>query len=221
MKFNKALFFLLISFGLTSSCESQKSNENKPVTKSPDQTIPLDMKTEFATFGAGCFWCVEAVFQELKGVFKVESGYMGGALPNPTYRDVCTGTTGHAEVARLTFDPSVISYEELLEVLWTTHDPTTLNRQGADAGTQYRSVIFYYNDEQKRKAEDSKAEVAPAIWDQTIVTQIVPATTFYPAEEYHQDYYANNQNAGYCRMVINPKIEKVRTKFKDKLKEQH
>lgn len=221
MKLNKALFFLLISIGFTSSCESQKSTDQKPMTKSPDQTITSDMKTETATFGAGCFWCVEAVFQELKGILKVESGFMGGTLPNPTYRDVCTGTTGHAEVARITFDPSIISYEELLEVFWTTHDPTTMNRQGADAGTQYRSVIFYYNDEQKKKSEDSKADVAPTIWDQTIVTQIVPATTFYPAEDYHQDYYANNQNQGYCKMVINPKIQKVRTKFKDKLKDQN
>jgi peptide-methionine (S)-S-oxide reductase len=179
------------------------------------------MKTEIATFGAGCFWCVEAVFQELKGVLKVESGYMGGKLSNPSYQDVCSGTTGHAEVARITFDPDVISYEELLEVLWTTHDPTTLNRQGADAGTQYRSAIFYYTDEQKRKAEESKAKVATSIWDQKIVTEIVPASTFYPAEDYHQNYYANNQNAGYCRIVINPKIQKVREKFRDKLKDQH
>src|SRR5688572_15461497 len=142
---------------------------------------------------------------------------MGGKSPNPTYREVCSGTSGHAEVARITFDPSVISYEELLEVLWTTHDPTTLNRQGADAGTQYRSVIFYYSKDQKGKAEDSKAEVAPTIWENTVVTQIVPASTFYPAEEYHQDYYANNPNAGYCQIVINPKIEKVRSKFSDKL----
>lgn len=219
MNLSKSLFLLLISIGITSSCESQKSANKQPVVKSPDQTIPKDMKTETATFGAGCFWCVEAVFQELKGIMKVESGFMGGTVPNPSYRDVCTGNTGHAEVARITFDPSVITYEDLLEVFWTTHDPTTLNRQGADAGTQYRSVVFYYDDEQKRKAEDSKAEVAPTIWDNAIVTQIVPATTFYPAEDYHQDYYANNQNAGYCRIVINPKIEKVRTKFKDKLKD--
>ncbi len=177
------------------------------------------MNTEIATFGAGCFWCVEAVFQELNGVIKVESGYMGGAKPNPTYKEVCTGTTGHAEVTRITFDPAIISYEELLEVLWTTHDPTTLNRQGADAGTQYRSAIFYENDDQKKKAEKSKAEVAPTIWDQTIVTQIVPAETFYKAEDYHQEYYANNPNAGYCRIVISPKVEKVRTHFTDKLKQ--
>jgi peptide-methionine (S)-S-oxide reductase len=221
MKMNKTLLFLLISVGLTTSCESQKTADKNQVSKTPDQMIPSDMKTETATFGAGCFWCVEAVFQELKGVLKVESGFMGGTLPNPTYRDVCTGTTGHAEVARITFDPAAISYDELLEVLWTTHDPTTMNRQGADAGTQYRSAIFYYSDEQKQAAEKSKAEVAPTIWDQTIVTQIVPATTFYPAEDYHQNYYANNQNEGYCRIVINPKIQKVRTKFKDKLKVQN
>ena len=176
------------------------------------------MKSEIATFGAGCFWCVEAVFQELNGVIQVESGYMGGKSPNPTYREVCSGTTGHAEVVQITYDPSVISYEELLEVLWTTHDPTTLNRQGADAGTQYRSAIFYHNDQQKQIAEQSKAQVAPSIWNKTIVTEIVPAGAFYPAEAYHQDYYANNANAGYCQIVINPKIEKLRTKFKDKLK---
>ena len=196
-------------------CYSQKSQQN-PV----DQAIPEDMNTEVATFGAGCFWCVEAVFQELKGVLKVESGYMGGKTADPSYREVCSGTTGHAEVARITFDPSLISYDELLEVFWTTHDPTTLNRQGADAGTQYRSVIFYDGDTQREKAENSKATVAPKIWVNPIVTQIVPAETFYPAEDYHQDYYANNPNAGYCQIVINPKIEKVRTKFRDKLKQQ-
>jgi len=177
------------------------------------------MNREIATFGAGCFWCVEAVFQELKGVIKVESGYMGGSTPNPTYKDVCTGTTGHAEITQITFDPTVISYDELLEVLWTTHDPTTLNRQGADAGTQYRSAIFYHSEEQKQKAEKSKKEVATTIWDKPIVTEIVPEDTYYPAEEYHQDYYANNANAGYCRMVITPKIEKVRSSFADKLKQ--
>ena len=221
MKTDKVLLFLLAFIGITSLSQAQKSNQINPANKIPEQTISSNMKTELATFGAGCFWCVEAVFQELNGVIKVESGFMGGTIPNPTYRDVCSGTTGHAEVARITFDPSVITYEELLEVLWTTHDPTTLNRQGADAGTQYRSAIFYYNDEQLQKAEDSKAQVAPTIWDQPIVTEIVPATTFYPAEDYHQDYYANNQNASYCRIVINPKIEKVRTKFKDKLKVQN
>ena len=221
MKLNRTFWFIAISLGWSSICISQQKVDNKSLTIPKDETIPTNMKTEVATFGAGCFWCVEAVFQELNGVLKVESGYMGGSLDYPTYKDVCSGTTGHAEVARLTFDPSVISYEELLEVLWTTHDPTTLNRQGGDAGTQYRSAIFYYDDEQKQKAETSKAVVAPTIWDRPIVTEIVPATKFYPAEGYHQDYYANNPNAGYCQIVINPKVEKVRTKYKDKLKVQN
>jgi len=221
MNLYRTILVMSISIGWSSFCISQQKVDNKNLTIPKDETIPKNMKTEFATFGAGCFWCVEAVFQELNGVLKVESGYMGGSLDDPTYRDVCSGTTGHAEVARLTFDPSVISYEELLEVLWTTHDPTTLNRQGADAGTQYRSAIFYYDDAQKQKAETSKAVVAPTIWDRPIVTEIVPASKFYPAEEYHQDYYANNPNAGYCQIVINPKIEKVRIKYKDKLKVQN
>ena len=220
MNRSKSLFFILALFGLSSSCTSQKSSgqaEEKAPAK--DQIVEQSMNTEIATFGAGCFWCVEAVFQELKGVLKVESGYMGGAIPNPTYREVCTGTTGHAEVTRITFDPTVISYEELLEVLWTTHDPTTLNRQGADAGTQYRSAIFYHSEDQKSKAEKSKKDVATTIWDSPIVTEIVPADTFYPAEEYHQDYYALNPNAGYCRAVISPKVAKVRATFTDKLKQ--
>ncbi len=220
MNRSKSLFFILALFGLSSSCTSQKSSgQAEEKTPAKDQIVEQSMNTEIATFGAGCFWCVEAVFQELKGVLKVESGYMGGAIPNPTYREVCTGTTGHAEVTRITFDPTVISYEELLEVLWTTHDPTTLNRQGADAGTQYRSAIFYHSDEQKSKAEKSKKEVATTIWDSPIVTEIVPADTFYPAEEYHQDYYALNPNAGYCRAVISPKVAKVRATFTDKLKQ--
>jgi len=220
MNRSKSLLFILALFGLSSSCTSQKSSgQAEEKTPAKDQIVEQSMNTEIATFGAGCFWCVEAVFQELKGVLKVESGYMGGAIPNPTYREVCTGTTGHAEVTRITFDPTIISYEELLEVLWTTHDPTTLNRQGADAGTQYRSAIFYHSDEQKSKAEKSKKEVATTIWDSPIVTEIVAADTFYPAEEYHQDYYALNPNAGYCRAVISPKVAKVRATFTDKLKQ--
>lgn len=220
MKLTKTILFITALIGLSSSCTSQKS-QGKASDKAPvqDQIVTQNMNTEIATFGAGCFWCVEAVFQELNGVIKVESGYMGGQTENPTYRDVCTGTTGHAEVTRITFDSTVISYEELLEVLWTTHDPTTLNRQGADAGTQYRSAIFYNSEAQKQKAEKSKQEVATKIWDKPIVTEIVPADTYYPAEDYHQDYYANNPNAGYCRMVIAPKVEKVREKFTTKLKQ--
>jgi peptide-methionine (S)-S-oxide reductase len=220
MRVTKHVFFLVMMLTAGSACVSQQSEPNKQ-TKAPamDQPLTTDMNTEIATFGAGCFWCVEAVFQELKGVIKVESGYMGGHTPDPTYREVCTGETGHAEVTRITFDPTVISYEELLEVLWTSHDPTTLNRQGADAGTQYRSAIFYENEDQKAKAEKSKKEVATTIWDKPIVTEIVPASTFYPAEEYHQDYFANNPNAGYCRIVIAPKVEKVRQMYTDKLKQ--
>lgn len=220
MNRTKSLLFILALFGLSSSCTSQKSSgQADEKTPAKDQIVEQSMNTEIATFGAGCFWCVEAVFQELKGVIKVESGYMGGSIPNPSYREVCTGTTGHAEVTRITFDPAIISYDELLEVLWTTHDPTTLNRQGADAGTQYRSAIFYHSEDQKSKAEKSKKEVATTIWDSPIVTEIVAADTFYPAEDYHQDYYALNPNAGYCRAVISPKVAKVRATFTDKLKQ--
>lgn len=172
---------------------------------------------QVATLGAGCFWCVEAVYQQLRGVKAVVSGYMGGHVENPTYRDVCSGMSGHAEVAQITFDPNTISFEELLEVLWVSHDPTTLNRQGADKGTQYRSAIFYHNEEQRLSAEKSKEEVAPTFWKDPIVTEISAASKFYPAENYHQDYYNNHQNAGYCRVVISPKIAKVRQKFADKL----
>lgn len=177
-------------------------------------------KLETATFGAGCFWCVEAIFQDLKGVHQVVSGYSGGGVVNPTYQQVCTGSTGHAEAVQITFDPAVISYEELLYVFWRTHDPTTLNRQGADVGTQYRSAIFYHNDEQKAIAERSKAETGAAgLWPNPIVTEIVPFRNFYKAETYHQNYYQDNPNQGYCRMVIDPKVRKFRKEFQDKLKE--
>jgi peptide-methionine (S)-S-oxide reductase len=221
MRITSLLLSGLFFFISWTACNSQKT----PAPKSASPAVPQDqmtdstMNTEIATFGAGCFWCVEAVFQELKGVLKVESGYMGGQSPNPTYREVCTGNTGHAEVTRITFDPALITFEELLEVLWSTHDPTTLNRQGADAGTQYRSAVFYHTPEQKAIAEKSKAEVASQIWERPIVTEITAADTFYPAENYHQDYYANNPDAGYCRIVIAPKIQKVREKFTDKLKQ--
>ncbi len=175
---------------------------------------------EVAVLGAGCFWCVEAVFEELKGVASVESGYMGGTVENPTYEQVCTGTTGHAEVARITYNPAEISFKEILEVFWKTHDPTTLNRQGADVGTQYRSAVFYLNDQQKKEAEYYKQRLtASGAFASPIVTEIVPATTFYPAEKYHQDYYSLNPNQGYCRYVIQPKLEKFRAAFADKLKD--
>ncbi len=171
-----------------------------------------------ATLGAGCFWCVEAVFQNLKGVESVVSGYMGGATTNPTYQEVCSGSTGHAEVAQITFDPAEISFAKLLEVFWSTHDPTTLNRQGHDRGTQYRSVIFYHSVEQRAIAEKSKMEVAIQIWDDPIVTEISPAEVFYPAERYHQNYFNTNPTNGYCRAVINPKLSKFRSLFSHLLK---
>lgn len=174
---------------------------------------------EPATFGSGCFWCTEAIFERVKGVKKVISGYSGGTVENPTYKEVCTGNTGHAEVTQLSFDPNVVSYDELLEIFWKTHDPTTLNRQGADVGTQYRSAVFYHNEKQKEKAEHYKKELEKAeIFDDPIVTEIVPFEKFYEAENYHQDYYANNPSQGYCAFVITPKVEKFEKVFKSKLK---
>ncbi len=174
---------------------------------------------EKTTLGGGCFWCVEAVFDELKGVEKVESGYSGGTVANPTYRDVCTGTTGHAEVTQITFDQQVVSFKEILQIFFTVHDPTTLNRQGADVGTQYRSVIFYHNDEQKRIAEEVIREItAEKLWDNPIVTQVVPFKAFYKAEGYHQDYFVNNPGQPYCQVVIAPKVAKFRKKFTERLK---
>lgn len=161
-----------------------------------------------ATFGAGCFWCVEAVFEQLDGVRDVESGYMGGHVDNPTYRDVCMGTTGHAEVTRILYDAKVISFEELLDWFWRSHDPTTLNRQGADTGTQYRSAIFYHDETQRTVAEASK-DAAQAHFDDPIVTEITEASTYYPAEDYHQDYFRQNASAPYCQMVIRPKLRKL------------
>ena len=173
---------------------------------------------EVATFGAGCFWCVEAMFQNLKGVVSVESGYAGGAVANPSYEAVCGGDTGHAEACQVRFDPTLVTYENLLEVFWKTHDPTTLNRQGADAGPQYRSVVFYHDARQKAAAEAIKRELEAAkIWDRPVVTEIAPFTNFYRAEAHHQDYYRRNSDAPYCQAVIRPKIEKLHKLFKDRL----
>jgi peptide-methionine (S)-S-oxide reductase len=180
----------------------------------------MDKKLEKATFGAGCFWCVEAIYEIVEGVEYVESGYSGGAIENPSYREVTSGRTGHVEVARIHFDPEIITYEELLEVLWHTHDPTTLNRQGNDVGTQYRSVIFYHNDEQKNIAEASlKKTDASDLWDDPIVTTIEPLRNYYVAENYHQNYFANNPNAGYCSYIIAPKVKKFKKEFKHLLKD--
>lgn len=173
---------------------------------------------EIATIGGGCFWCVEAVYLEIKGIEKVISGYMGGKIKNPTYREVCSGLTGHAEVCQIHFDTSILSFEDVLEIFWVSHDPTTLNRQGNDRGTQYRSVIYYHNDDQKSKAVSSIEAVAPTLWSDPIVTELSPVETFYPAEAYHQNYYKLNPQNGYCSVVIGPKVSKVRAKYKDRLK---
>ena len=175
--------------------------------------------TEIATLAGGCFWCLEAVYGELKGVLKVISGYSGGNIPNPSYEQVCTDTTGHAEVVQITFEPKVISFRELLEVFFTIHDPTTLNRQGADVGRQYRSAIFYHTADQKTVASQVIADLeAEHLWPNPIVTEVTPFTDFFPAEAYHQNYFANNPGQGYCRAIIAPKVAKFRHKFMQKLK---
>jgi len=194
----------------------------KSETLKKEKKMTQDDKLVKATFGSGCFWCTEAIFDRVEGVKSVTSGYAGGSVANPTYKQVCTGSTGHAEVIQLTYNPNEISYDELLEIFWKTHDPTTLNRQGADVGTQYRSVIFYHNDEQKKKAEKYKEELDKAgIWKDPIVTQIVPFTNFYEAEDYHQEYYENNPNQSYCSLVITPKVEKFEKIFKKRLKKEY
>lgn len=173
-------------------------------------------RTEFATLGGGCFWCTEAVFQQIRGVLKVESGYSGGAVHQPTYEQICTGKTGHAEVVRLTFDPAIVSYRDLLEIFFTIHDPTTLNRQGNDAGTQYRSVIFFHDVQQQALAEQVVKEMA-MVWDDAIVTEVSQAPMFYIAEDYHQNYFRQNPQQGYCSFVVAPKVAKARKMFASKL----
>jgi len=182
-------------------------------------TLTGNMTREVATLGGGCFWCTEAIFNELKGVEKVESGYSGGSVEKPSYEDVCTGTTGHAEVIQVTFDPHIISYRDLLQVFFTLHDPTTLNRQGADVGTQYRSAIFYHDEAQRKVAEDVIREVNTSkIWKRPIVTEVAPFKAFYKAEDYHQEYFQKNKNSGYCQVIIAPKIVKLREHYREKLK---
>jgi peptide-methionine (S)-S-oxide reductase len=179
-----------------------------------------EVKTDTATFGAGCFWCVEAVFQQLEGVLKVTSGYSGGHVANPTYEQVCEKNTGHVEVTQIVYDPSKITFDELLEVFWKTHDPTTPNQQGNDRGPQYRSVVFYHDAEQKQKAEYYKNKLQTSgAWDNPIVTTVEPLKNFYVAEEYHQNYFKSNPDQMYCRYVIQPKVEKFEKVFKDKLKQ--
>lgn len=183
--------------------------------KNSPAPLPLG-QTEIATLGGGCFWCIEAIFQELKGVLRVESGYSGGRGANPTYREICSGLTGHAEVIQVTFDPSVVSFREILDVFFVYHDPTTLNRQGNDVGTQYRSVIFFHSPEQKTAAEEA-ITAAGAIWDAPVVTEIAPFTQFYKAEDYHQNYYKDHQWQPYCAVVIAPKLKKFREQYREKL----
>ena len=208
----KKLLLLLISFFVLGNSIFGQSTKLK--------ILKMNLKTEIATFANGCFWCTEAIFQQLKGVKTVESGYTGGHLKNPSYNDVITGTTGHAEAIEITFNPSIISYQEILDVFFSTHDPTTLNRQGYDIGTQYRSAIFYHSENQKEVAENFiKALTEAHVFDKKIVTEIVPFKEFYKAEAYHQNYYNSNKNQGYCRAVIHPKLEKFIKKYKAKLKE--
>ena len=200
------------------SCAQTKQ---KPAATNSNETKQAMQNSNLstATFGNGCFWCTEAIFQQLKGVESVASGYSGGKVNNPSYREVCDGTTGHAEALQVQFDPGVISYEKLLQVFFTTHDPTTLNRQGADVGTQYRSVIFYHDEAQRATAEQVKKEFATTIWDDPIVTEVTAFSKFFKAEDYHQNYFNDNPGQGYCRIVINPKVQKFRKEFADLLKE--
>jgi methionine-S-sulfoxide reductase len=185
----------------------------------PKTPVEIPVGLELITLGGGCFWCTEAVFQRLTGVENVVSGYAGGIIPNPSYKQICTGTTGHAEVINVYFDPDIITLESLLEVFWGTHDPTTLNRQGGDVGPQYRSSIFYYNDTQKEIASNLKAELtAQKVFDRPIVTEITPFTNFYPAENYHQDYFNLNGMQPYCQFVVKPKVDKLKKFFADRLK---
>jgi len=211
-----ALAAVIVSFNLISGRGEQTKVSNSTNKNQAGENTNL----EKATLGGGCFWCTETIFNELKGVEKVVSGYSGGTVKNPTYQQVCTGTTGHAEVIQISFDPSVISYEKLIEIFFHIHDPTTLNRQGADVGTQYRSVIFYNDENQKKTAEEVKEKISKSgLWDDPIVTEIAPFTEFYPAEDYHQDYYENNKEKSYCSLVIAPKVAKFYKEYKDLLKD--
>lgn len=203
---------------LITGCESHSQKSAPAYTG--NKTKQNNMTKEVATLGNGCFWCTEAVFQQVRGVEKVVSGYTGGHVDNPTYKQVCSGETGHAEVLQVTFDPAVVTFQEILEVFWNTHDPTTLNRQGNDVGTQYRSAIFYHSDAQRTIAEAYKAQLQQSgTWKEPIVTEIVPFTKFYPAEDYHQNYFNDNERSNpYCQFVVRPKVDKFKKQFPNKLK---
>jgi peptide-methionine (S)-S-oxide reductase len=217
---------LVLVFGAIASCgQKNERNEKESMNNSKETAVKENVnidKLETATFGSGCFWCTEAIFLNVDGVYRVESGYSGGKVKNPTYKEVCSGLTGHAEVIQLKYDPKKISYDELLEIFWKTHDPTTLNRQGADEGTQYRSVVFYHNEEQKKLAEHYKQKLDESgAFDNPIVTEITPYTVFYKAEDYHQNFYnLNSSTNGYCSYVIQPKLEKFKKAFAQKLKKK-
>lgn len=215
-KFN--LFILgIFTLFVNTSC-GQNTENQKSTIKMNEEKNNLE-GAEVITLGAGCFWCVEAIFQQVEGVLKVESGYSGGLVKNPSYKDVCTGMTGHAEVVQVSYDPKKISFDKILEIFWKTHDPTTLNRQGADEGTQYRSAVFYHNEAQKVTAEAWKAKLNNEhVFPNPIVTEIVPFKVFYAAEDYHQDYYDLNGHNPYCQVVIKPKLDKFVKVFKDNLK---
>ena len=221
MKFK--IFNAVLAIFSLSSC-AQNPNKEIPTmetktTSSDSKSAAANQKVDTATFGAGCFWCVEAQFQMLDGVIKVESGFSGGSVKNPSYKEVCTGSTGHAEVCRITYDPSKISYEEMLYAFWQSHDPTQLNKQGNDVGTQYRSVIFYHNEKQKQLALEYKKKLNDEkVYDNPVVTEVLPLSVFYKAEDYHQNYFNQNGEESYCQFVVRPKVEKFQKVFKDKLK---
>ncbi|TAG02264.1 MAG: peptide-methionine (S)-S-oxide reductase [Cytophagia bacterium] len=202
---------------MLNACIAQTKKNNTKKNKNMNENVKL----ELATFGAGCFWCVEAVFQRLEGVEKVESGYAGGKTERPTYKEICTGLTGHAEVCQISYNPQKISFEELLEVFWGTHDATTINQQGNDIGTQYRSAVFYHNQNQKNLAEAYKEKITKEkVFDAPVITEITAYNNYYPAEQYHQNYYNQNSSQGYCSYTIAPKIEKLKKVFKNKLKKE-
>ncbi|HTN44914.1 MAG TPA: peptide-methionine (S)-S-oxide reductase MsrA [Flavipsychrobacter sp.] len=212
----------VFSLWLTACAQHPETSQTFQQMNQTQTTSGNEKQLDTATFGAGCFWCTEAQFQQLDGVMKVESGYAGGHVKNPTYKQVCTGNTGHAEVTNIYYDPSKISFDELLAAFWIAHDPTQLNRQGNDIGTQYRSVIYYHNDEQRQKAESYKAKLnAEKAYSSDVVTEISPFPEFYKAEDYHQNYYNDNASQPYCMMVIRPKMDKFEKVFKNKLKKKN
>ncbi len=209
------IYIITIIFCINYSYANINKKDNLPMNQ---ESMP-DVRTDTITLGAGCFWCVETIYEQLRGVLSVESGYSGGTTVNPTYREVCTGETGHAEVCQIAYDPETIHFEDILDIFWSIHDPTTLNRQGADVGTQYRSVIFYNSEEQQKIAEESKRKLNESgAFKQPIVTEIVPLVKFYKAEDYHQDYFKNNPEVPYCNVVISPKVEKFRKAYRKYLK---